>query len=347
MSNQLTTQQSGWLRLAEIKTTLFNDLQAAELAVQGIINGMGADLPSVQEAIKEAKGTMAEAKGKRLAFSRMIDDKLLTPAMAYEKRMAEVIEQAGATELELRKQAEKEAQAGQALQNEIAAYRAHITNEWYRIAAEYRTELHGLVTHCYVTLLKNKMNPQHLGEAIDNLERVLRDVKVPKPAKFNRTLIDNETARDIVASVQPFDAAWELENIISELPERFKMYAHDLENAEAAAAAIAKKAEEQAAETAQKLAVEQATNVLIAEAETVIIDAPKVKRELKIVPVESEQWATTIVANFLKNWQYCNKFVRVKSWQKLTIGQMADALAKHISETGETITGIQTEEICK
>ena len=347
MNNQITTQQSGWLRLADIKTTLFNDLQAAELAVQGILNAMGADLPSVQEAIREAKGTMAEAKGKRLAFSRMIDEKLLTPAMAYEKRMAELIDQAGATELELRKEAEKVAQSGQALQNEIAAYRAHITNEWYRIAAEYRTELHGLVTHCYVTLLRNKMNPQHIGEAIDNLERVLRDVVVPKPAKFNRTLIDDNTARDIVASVQPFDAKWELEHIVTELPERFKMYAHDLENAEAAAEAAMKEAQEQAADTAQKLAVEQATNVLIAEAETVIIDTPRVKRELKIVVIESEQWATTIVANFLKNWQYCNKYVRVKSWAKLTIAQMADALAKHISETGETIANITTEEVCK
>jgi hypothetical protein len=31
----------------------------------------------------------------------------------------------------------------------------------------------------------------------------------------------------------------------------------------------------------------------------------------------------------------------------LSIGQMAEALAKHISETGETFTNLTTEEVCK
>jgi hypothetical protein len=43
-----------------------------------------------------------------------------------------------------------------------------------------------------------------------------------------------------------------------------------------------------------------------------------------------------------------NRFkLRVKSWTKLTIGQMADALAKHINETGNIIPGIETIEVCK
>jgi len=86
---------------------------------------------------------------------------------------------------------------------------------------------------------------------------------------------------------------------------------------------------------------------LIAQAETLIVDTPKVKREIKIVVIESEAWAMAVMTNFIKNWQHVNKYVKVKSWAKLSIGQMADALAKHISETGETFSNLQTEEVCK
>jgi hypothetical protein len=55
----------------------------------------------------------------------------------------------------------------------------------------------------------------------------------------------------------------------------------------------------------------------------------------------------TVLTNFIKNWQYVNKYVKVKSWAKLSIGQMAEALAKHISETGETFANLTTEEVCK
>ena len=34
MTTELTTVQQGWLKLADIRNTLFNDLQAAELQVQ-------------------------------------------------------------------------------------------------------------------------------------------------------------------------------------------------------------------------------------------------------------------------------------------------------------------------
>jgi hypothetical protein len=347
MNNQLTTQQSGWLRLADIKTNLFNELQSSELAVQGALNAMGSDLPSVQEAMKQAKTILAEAKGKRLAFTRMIDEKLMVPSMAYEKRMAELIDAAGVKELELRKAAENEANKAAELNAEIAEYRAHITNEWYRIAAEYRQTLSGMVRHCYTTLLKQGVPVANIPDAMDDLANVLRSVQLPKPVKFQRRLVDDKTAKSIVSESRAYDPAPDLEAAIAELPDAFEMYSHDLLNAEEATKAIEQRAAAEATENAQRLAVEQATNVLIAQSEIVTIDTPRVKRELKIVVVESEQWASTIVANFLKNWQYCSKFIRVKSWAKLTIAQMADALAKHMSETGETIPNIQTEEICK
>jgi len=97
----LTPVQSGWIKLPDIKTALFDELQRAELAVQDYINGVdGNPLDVIQHNIKSAKQVMADAKSKRLEFTRMIDEKLITPATAFEKRMAEQIEQATAIELE-------------------------------------------------------------------------------------------------------------------------------------------------------------------------------------------------------------------------------------------------------
>lgn len=349
MSNQLTTQQQGWLRLAEIKTNLFNELQQHELACQLNLNNITQldDLEIVQRHIKESKATMTEAKNKRLAFSRMLDEKLTAPAMEYEKRMAAAIETASKHELNLRLRAEKEAESAQAYNNEVAAFKAHVQNEWYRIAAEYRHTINQMINNCYTTLLRNHVDPKKVPDAIDDLIRVMHLEPVPAAEKFKRTLISDTQARELIAECRPFHKEGALQEIIKEIPERFAMYAHDLQNAEEAAKALEEQQAKIAAENAQKLAAEQATNILIAKAETATIDAPKVKRELKIVTENTESWAMAVVGNFLKNWQYCNKFVRVKSWEKLTIAQMADALAKHISETGEDLQGLKFEETCK
>jgi len=90
---QLTQQQNGWLRLADMKTSLFEELQKAELQVQGILSEINSD------NLKSAKSVMAEAKEKRMSFTRLIDEKLLNPAMDYEKRMNQVISAAAVVEL--------------------------------------------------------------------------------------------------------------------------------------------------------------------------------------------------------------------------------------------------------
>lgn len=345
---ELSPLQKGWLHMAGIREQLFADLQAAELSVQGAITpaATSTDLPTVQAAIASAKATMKEAKEKRLAFSRLIDEKLLTPSMEFEKRMAAQIESVSGHELELRKQAESEAQKKQAHANELAAYKAHVTNEWFRIASQYRAELDREITATYVANLR-------AGVAIDRavllpaIAESLQTITIPPPVKYSRVLVTDAEAKEAIASIRPYDPKPDLQTAIDGLEERFSMYENDLANAEEAAKATEEEQQERQQEQSQALAAEQATNVLIAQAETITVDAPKVKRELRIVVIESEQWAMAVTANFMKNWQHVNKYVRVKSWSKLSIGQMADALAKHISETGEQLQGLQTEEVCK
>ena len=344
----LTPIQSGWIKLADIKTALFDELQRAELAVQDYINGIdGNPLDVIQHNIKSAKQVMSDAKSKRLEFTRMIDEKLITPATAFEKRMAEQIEQATAIELEMRKQAAENAEKQQAIANETAALKAHIVNEWFRIAAQYRHDMERITLESYSNCLKEKHPPHSIPAMVQDMKRILNEWKLPEFQKFERKLISDGLAKEIYDSIEKYNPADDLETAIKNISVIWSTYANDLANVDVAIESIEK--HKQIAEMAfeMDLEFETATNALIAEAETLIVETPKVKKEIKIKVEETEQWAKTIVSNFIRLWPYVNQYVRVKSWTKLTIGQMADALAKHINETGNVIPGIETIEVCK
>ena len=344
----LTPQQTGWVKLSDIKSALFDELQRAELAVQDYVNGIdGNPLDVIQHNIKSAKQVMADAKAKRLEFTRMIDEKLITPTMEFEKRMAANIEVAAAIELDARKKAAEDAQSQQAYANEAAALKAHIVNEWFRIAAEYRFELERITLESYQNCLKDKQPVHSIPAMVQNMKLILDEWKLPEFQRFERKHVKDSHAKEIFDSIEKYNPADDLQTAKNNVSAVWSTYANDLANADAAIESIDqhKKLAEMALHV--EIDLETSTNALIAEAETLIVETPKVKKELKIVAEETEQWAKTIVSNFVRLWPYCNKFVRVKSWQKLTIGQMADALAKHINETGNAIPGIQTEEICK
>jgi hypothetical protein len=344
----LTPIQSGWIKLADIKTALFDDLQRAELAVQDYMNGIdGNPLGVVQHNIKSAKQVMADAKSKRLEFTRMIDEKLITPVTAFEKRMAEQIEQAGAIELEMRKQAAENAGKQQAIANETAALKAHIVNEWFRIAAQYRHDMERITLESYSNCLKEKHPAHSIPAMVQDMKRILNEWKLPEFQKFERKLVSDGLAKEIYDSIEKYNPADDLQTAIKNISVIWSTYSNDLANVDVAIESIEK--HKQIAEMAfeMDLEFETATNALIAEAETMIVETPKVKKEIKIKVYESEQWAKTIVSNFVRLWPYVNQYVRVKSWTKLTIGQMADALAKHINETGNVIPGIETNEVCK
>jgi hypothetical protein len=345
--NQLTTIQQGWLKLAEIRIDLFDRLRLDELACQKELNNI-QELPleRMQANLRSAKFNLSEAKRKRLEFTRMIDDKLTQPSMEFEKRMAAAIDEASKFELATRLDIESKAIEAQLLQNEISQFKTHIVNEWTRIAHEYRSNLQKMIDSSYINCIKANNPVSQVPQMVADLKVILSKIALGNFQKFDTRLIQDQQALEIFHSIDKYDPIGDLPYYQGQVDVIFQMYAHDLANSES----LAKLKQEQqlrvsAAE--QELAADIATNTLIAQAETLIVDTPKVKREIKIVVVESEAWAMAVMSNFMKVWQDVNYRVKVKSWAKLSIGQMAEALAKHISETGETFANLTTEEICK
>jgi len=342
--NQLTTIQQGWLKLAEIRIDLFDRLRLDELACQGELKDI-QDLPleRMQANLRNAKFNLSEAKRKRLEFTKMLDDKLYSPSMEFEKRMAAMIDDATKLELAKRLAIESEAKEQQLHANEVAMYKAHIVNEWTRIAHEYRSNLQKMIDSSYINCIKARLPVDNVPHMVDDMVNILAKIELSTFVKFNRMFITDQEALDIFHSIDKYEPSNDLAYYQELVAVKFEMYAHDFNS-------IEKLEEEQrirVAQAEQELKADLAINTLIAQSETLIVDTPKVKREIKIVVIESEAWAMAVMTNFIKNWQHVNKYVKVKSWAKLSIGQMAEALAKHISETGETFSNLETEEVCK
>lgn len=349
MTTELTTVQQGWLKLADIRNTLFNELQSAELQVQQLTNdGLSStDFNAVKQTMTTAKKVISDAKEKRLAFTRMIDEKLLTPAMQYEKRAAELIEQLANHELQLRKEEEEKTKQANAIIEEEAEFKAFFLNEGYRIAAEFRGRLAKFINEAYELALKTQMQVKDIPAHILQYIEIFKAEKPLPYNKFERKLLTEQKARELFNTVPKFQHEAAINEAISDLHKRFETYELDLANAEAAIAAAKKEAEQKEAEQAKKLAEETAVNNLMAKAEAATIDAPKIKRELKIEFENTQAFAAGIIANFLKNMAYCMEYVQVKNYDKLTVGQMANALSKLATETGEKIANVKYVEVCK
>ena len=349
MTQELTTVQKGWLKLADIRNTLFIDLQNAELQVQQLTNdGLSStDFNAVKQTMTTAKKVISDAKEKRLAFTRMIDEKLLTPAMQYEKRAAEKIQELAVHELNLRKEEEENAKKANDIIQEEAEFKAFFLNEGYRISAEFRGRLAKFINEAYELALKTQMQVKDIPAHILQYIEIFKGEKPLPYNKFERKLLTEQKARELFNTVPKFQHEAAINEAISDLHKRFETYELDLANAEAAIAAAKKEAEQKEAEQAKKLAEETAVNNLMAKAEAATIDAPKIKRELKIEFENTQAFAAGIIANFLKNMAYCMEYVQVKNYDKLTVGQMANALSKLATETGEKIANVKYVEVCK
>ena len=232
--NQLTTIQQGWLKLAEIRIDLFDRLRLDELACQGELKNIeNLPLEKMQSALKSAKFNLSEAKRKRMEFTRMIDDKLTSPSMEFEKRMASVIDEASKLELAKRLAIESESKEQQLHANEVALYKAHIVNEWTRIAHEYRSNLQKMIDSSYINCIKARVDVAKVPEMVADLVNILAKMDLGYFQKFSGIrLLENEQALEIFHSIDKYNPKSDLEYYQSLVAEKFQMYQHDFNSIE-------------------------------------------------------------------------------------------------------------------
>ena len=157
------------------------------------------------------------------------------------------------------------------------------------------------------------------------------------------SILTAEEAKAVFKTIAPYNGEEDLTKAASDLEDIFSMYAHDRKNADAAIKQAEADQEKQAAAIQKDLAVETSITKLTEETATAYVNpAPgaKLKKKMVVVEENTEEWAVAVIAEFVKNWQSVRKHVRVGTWAKLSIGQMATALGKHATESSNHKLGI-------
>ena len=330
----LTPLQKGWLNFAAKKVMTENELKKFELSVQSKLTGIleVKELSKVQEALKESKALQAECSDCRKQLTRLLDEKVTAPLMEYEKRMLASLDPIIAHELALRIEVNKKNDEVAALEREKAAFKAHIINQYHTQATTYKIALNQEIVSNYISALESEMPTEGVAALVSKIKESLPLVARLPFIKYQRTLLEDAPAMEIFKSIPQWDYKRDLQEAIDSVGAHFETYASDLQNATVAAKAIFQENEEKAEFMKDNLQAEISTNNLIAEASPLVLSGgPKVKRELVVVPEETQKWEMTVISLFLKNWQSARPKLKSAS-EKITIGQMATALGKLATE---------------
>lgn len=340
---ELSPAQHGWLKLAAIKANCFEALARDELAVQGLLNNHAATaLADLQEAIKKAKQLAADSKSQRMHFTNMLNEKLIAPAMEYEKRNDALIAAAAASELDKRKAAAAKAEADSAVIRERAMLKAHIQNEFARIATAYRADLLRTKAQAYAHALQQELPVENLPEYKQQVKDLLCSVQLQKPVKYERRLVSDQEAQKVLAEVERYNAKQDLDAAIESVDSHFELYEQDLHNAPAAIEATTAMAEEQIASQGEDWQMQAAATTMVANATFEMTGGPTVKRVRKIVLEDTEQFAATVLATFMQHWPEASKKLGTKSWTKLV-----DPFVKALDKMDKEFPNLKYEEKCK
>jgi hypothetical protein len=343
-----TAQIEAWVELASKKNEIAQVLTNAELELQQILLKCDVkDYKAIDAALAEYRKKQTEMVETRKSFTSIIDANIVQPLMAFEKRVdtktnAKYAE-LGNISLTLRQIAESEARKLQELQNEVGRFLGHCTNEFLRIETKYIHDLNTEVDAQYAYNLNAGVKQPMFAE----IEAYLRGVKLDAIRKFDFVLLSKEKMQELFATVPQPNYNHILQNKIDMLEQIFINYSSDLANVAATIERRELDAKIAAKEAEEKLIAESSINNLIASATVEQVEVPKIKTELIIEPINSPEWATLIMTQFISNLPTLFKLVRVKAWENLSIGQMAAAIAKHATDTGETYKGIIYKELKK
>lgn len=349
---QLTAQQQAWAQLPLQKNAVANELQNMELSAQRFLQL--AETPNspyelIDTNLNSYKKLYAEMVDKRKPFTSMITERIINPLMEFEKRVdpaknATYLSLA-ARSLQLRKQKETEVANANAKEQEKVAFQTHVVNEYHRVVEQYRNIVRDFVLKNYTANLLSKISD--VTGIVQDLKKQISQIKPPPFVRYMPKFITEAEMNEIYSAVPPPKWNDYYNELMGEVDTTFSNYESDLANASEAILAqeqqVALKNVEDSAKTKEAIAID----TLTIRSEAVIIDAPVIKKSVKVVELNTEEWSMAIIVAYVKNRTDLIKYFRVKTWSKLSLGQIADALGKLATETGLQFDNLQLEEICK
>jgi len=338
-------QVQAWLNLASYKNSTMEKLRLDALAMQKMVNPLESDHAKIVEGIKAYDKAYKAMQETRLEYTNKLKAVLIDPAMAIEKDAAtfEGYTKAKDKEFELRKAASEASAKTNAVNAEKGQYKAFVVNENLRISETYRIALNAVIEGYFKECLEANIETPIMG----TLWTRMGEVAAPSYGKYASDLLSRDEKATIFAEVGAVDKNKIFEDCKETAVLTFSNYAAALKNKPAAIAHMEENAGKAAQESAAKVAQETAINTLVITSDVAKVEAPKIKVTMEIETEESEAWAKAVMANFMRLLPELTKHLRIRSWGNLSLSQMAAAIAKYSTETGDLVTGLKYREVQK
>ncbi len=327
-------RQTTWDLMGRAKLVMDKGLQLRSLEIQTIFRDYEKmDAVKLAEALAMYNKKYKEMVAFRKGYTKYLDmaiDQCMILEKSYEPATNETYKKVAAFELSEREKANKKVLEQSAKNNEIAAFNAHVKNEYYRLAAGYSAGLNKIIHDAHVMCLTQKTPVDNVHVAISAAKSAMLLEKPGLMQKFNRTHITDPEAQALFAACHKPDWAGIFKEASEALTEKFSMYAHDLAAADVVVQQATIDFNAQAVQASNELAQVQAATVLT-ESAFVLTATPEGLKPItevsKIAIVDDSQaWVVAIMAAFMGNFQKCFPTLRVKKYSQITIQQMAAAL---------------------
>lgn len=341
-------QANAWITLAEGKNNLMQHLSAQALAMQKILIDLNKceDYRKIDESLATYRKQHDEMVKTRKAFTSQIEKGIIQPLMAKEKEVDPkenpLYNEMANKSLQKRKEEAAAAEKENQRLRELGEFKAHVQNGWLAVELAYTKALRDKVLENYTTDLSAGVRRR-----IEDTTLTLDSVEIPKMEKFTASIITREEMASIYNSIPKPNFDDICVKIGTEQVDMYRNFESDLKNKEQAIAHQKNAALLKEKDDENKAKSEAAITTLITTSEVVEVVAPKIKKSVKVVIVESPEWAKAVIAAFITNLNDLAPYIRVKSWSKLSIGQMADYLGKYATDTGDSFAGLQLEELEK
>lgn len=347
MSNELLTpQQQAWINLAAQKTNILSTLNQKQLEASSIlVNLKREDVKSytiIEEGLATYRKIHSDMVETRKSFTNIINDKIIGAMMEPEKNVdpsknADYIEVYNKG-FKLKKEENDKVNLANNKNAEKGRFVAHIQNEYMRTAGLYRQWLRDEVTRIYESNLAAKI--QDPKPALEQMKAWIATTQPQAPQKFSATYLNEQELYEVFNSEKMPDWKGIQAEAFKYMDELYENYDAALSNPEEAIKANQDEENLNKLQEKEKEEKTAALNTLVSSAETVMIQGPVIKSTLVVREINSWQWAKNVITAFYVNVANMDKYVRVKDWKNLKVGQMAAALGKYATETGHLADGL-------
>ncbi len=342
-------KQRGWVAVGEFKAMLEKEHQLKTLELQKLIQAPGTTIVEIETTLANYRKVHTGMVTAGQEWRGFITSKVLQPSLDTEKEYSPKSSEAYLLvekDLTAKKvAASNAAQQTNAKNQELANYAAHVKNEFLNVVAEFKQAAIKEINQNYIDSLKGKVKHPDT----DAIKAVIKEMKPRAYVLFTKHYMTDENKAEYVAvgkSIPHPDFNKIREELITEVDNRFASYQHDL--AANTVEQVEQEAKQEIEELGRDAQIETGVNQMAAQSTVAEIqpEGKRLKKAVEVVLEGSKTWAMHVSMEFWKN-ALISDYVTVKQWENLSVKQMAGAVGKWASATGEMSPNLQYREVVK